>query len=61
MPRKAKLRGIVEGLAISAKLLELVQAPMAPLVSELFGGTLPFEQYMQLERRNYSLSWGRRK
>ena len=50
VPRKAELRDIVDGLAVSAKLLEVVQGPVAPSVSELFGGTLSFEQYMQLER-----------
>ncbi|CAK6955971.1 Hypothetical predicted protein [Scomber scombrus] len=50
VPRKVELRDIVEGLAVSAKLLEVVQVPVAPSVSELFGGTLSFDQYMQLER-----------
>lgn len=34
VPKKAELRGIVEGLAVSARLLEAVQAPVDPVVPE---------------------------
>lgn len=40
----------MEVLAISAKLLEVVQTPRAQTGSKLFGGTLSFEQHMQLEQ-----------
>lgn len=50
VPKKAELRGIVEGLAVSARLLETVQAPVGPLVPEFGDGTWSFEQYLQLER-----------
>lgn len=46
MPKKAELIAIVEGLAISAKLLDVVQTPGAHRGSELFGGNVSFEQYM---------------
>jgi hypothetical protein len=47
--KEAELRYIVEGLAMPAKLLEGLQTPMSSKVSELFGGTLSFEQFMQLK------------
>lgn len=44
VPKKDELRGIVEGRAISAKLLELLQVPVVPALC--WG----FEQYLQLEK-----------
>lgn len=51
VPKKAELRGIVEGLAVSARPLEVVQASTAPgpVGSVLFGSTLSLEHYLQLE------------
>lgn len=55
-PKKTGLKGIVEGLAVSAKLFEVVQAPAAPgpVRSELFGGILSFK-YLQLEKEKSKL------
>lgn len=56
----AKVRNIVEGLAVSVNLLEVAQVPVAPIISELFGGALTFEQYMQLEKEqaNIEITFG---
>lgn len=40
----------MEGLAVSARLLEVILVLVAPIVSEFFGKTLSFEQCMQLEK-----------
>lgn len=42
VPKKAELRAIVEGLAVSVRLLEVVP--------QLLGGTVSFEQYMEMEK-----------
>lgn len=50
VPKKAELRGIVERLALSARLQELVKVSEARVVPELGDLTLSFEQYLELER-----------
>ena len=54
--RKAELWGVVEGLAVSAKLLEAgVQAPVAHGGPAVGSGTWSFEQCLQMEREKAQL------
>ena len=53
VPTKAELRGIVEGLAVSADLLELAQAPVALVGPGVRDGAWSFEQCLQLERERF--------
>lgn len=47
---RAELRSTAEELTMTAKPLAVVQAPLTTSLSQWFGGTLSFDQNLQLEK-----------